>query len=217
MSDNNPATPPAAAGDAPSGLSAGDSKFFLAMAKHLPKSLEIDWEALAKDLNLKSGNVAKTRYRQIRTKHGLNEPAASGAPATPATPATPTPKKQAANRVTKPRKTPTGGRGGRTKKAVKADALETALENSSDVNDQHVAIGGHEQKQGQQQQLKAQQAQQAQQAADPLGHSPLDSMFNYPQGYQANYDVLQWATALGPGSNPGAGAGATSGNNLQEY
>jgi len=38
-----------------------DAKFFVTMAKYLPKAIEMDWEAFASDLGLKSAVVAKVR------------------------------------------------------------------------------------------------------------------------------------------------------------
>ncbi|TGJ85798.1 hypothetical protein E0Z10_g3018 [Xylaria hypoxylon] len=90
-----------------------ENKFFVTMFKYLPKNLEIDWDRFAKEMGLKDGSIAKTRCRQIRTKHGLNEPAAASGSGAPINVTTPKPNKttnannktsNANNKVTKARK-----------------------------------------------------------------------------------------------------------------
>ncbi|KAI3321940.1 hypothetical protein HD806DRAFT_537029 [Xylariaceae sp. AK1471] len=83
-------------------MTAADGKFFSTMFKYLPANMDIDWEGLARELNLKNANVAKVRCRQIRTKLGVTGPGTgSGTPSSP----TSAPKANAnANKVKKPRK-----------------------------------------------------------------------------------------------------------------
>ncbi|KAI0871394.1 hypothetical protein GGS24DRAFT_509852 [Hypoxylon argillaceum] len=85
-------------------LTPGDSKFFVILVKYLPKAVEIDWDEFAKEMGLKDGNVAKVRFRQIRTKLGILLPEA-GSPAKPATPKVLKPANEN-NKVTKSRKSP---------------------------------------------------------------------------------------------------------------
>lgn len=60
MSDNNniPVSPVV---DGESKMTAGDAKFFTAMFKYLPKSVEIDWDEFAKEMGFKDGKIAKVR------------------------------------------------------------------------------------------------------------------------------------------------------------
>ncbi|KAI1649562.1 uncharacterized protein F4817DRAFT_313704 [Daldinia loculata] len=62
-----------------SALTAGDQKFFTAIFKYLPNSLDIDWDGLAQELNLKDSRIAKMRFSQIRRRYRKEE-AAGGSP-----------------------------------------------------------------------------------------------------------------------------------------
>ncbi|KAF3070542.1 hypothetical protein GL218_00710 [Daldinia childiae] len=55
--------------------SAGDQKFVTALLKFLPTGIDIDWDGLAQELNLKSTKIAKTRFSQIRRKYQQGEAA----------------------------------------------------------------------------------------------------------------------------------------------
>ncbi|KAI0525447.1 hypothetical protein F5B22DRAFT_642466 [Xylaria bambusicola] len=82
MASNKEATD-SGAGD--SKFTAVDIKFCTIMFKHLPRQLELDWDAFAKEMKLKNTNVAKVRVRQIRKKLGLDGVSA-GQNASPAKP-----------------------------------------------------------------------------------------------------------------------------------
>ncbi|KAI1655834.1 hypothetical protein F4813DRAFT_391406 [Daldinia decipiens] len=57
--------------------SAGDQKFFAVLFKYLPAGLDLDWDGLAQELNLKNTKIAKTRFSQIRRKYQQGEAAGS--------------------------------------------------------------------------------------------------------------------------------------------
>ncbi|KAI1753606.1 hypothetical protein F4782DRAFT_497002 [Xylaria castorea] len=85
-------------------LTPQESKFFATIFKHLPKTLDIDWEQFAAEMGFKNADVAKVRCRQIRTKHGIyGAPGSPSKPVTPRKPATPK-AANANNKITKPRK-----------------------------------------------------------------------------------------------------------------
>ncbi|KAI0850129.1 hypothetical protein F5Y00DRAFT_260861 [Daldinia vernicosa] len=75
-----------------SALTAGDQKFFTAIFKYLPTSMEIDWDGLSQELGLKDAKIAKMRFSQIRRKFNKEEAAGDS------------PQKTKAARVTKPTK-----------------------------------------------------------------------------------------------------------------
>ncbi|XXG97663.1 hypothetical protein Hte_003970 [Hypoxylon texense] len=58
---------------------AGDQKFAETLFKHLPKSLDVDWDAFAKDMGLKSAAIAKVRRKYFADPAGGN----SGSPSKP--------------------------------------------------------------------------------------------------------------------------------------
>ncbi|KAI1131204.1 hypothetical protein F5Y10DRAFT_234045 [Nemania abortiva] len=144
MADNKAPTTPLkpnnAAGDGAfdSKFTAGDGKFFSVMSKHLPATLDIDWDQFAKDMGLKNAAVAKVRYRQIRTKLGL--PGAAGTPGA-GTKAADDPQADAAktlkpanvsNKITKARK------------PQKPRKQKNALEDSADIVDDGMKLDLHD-------------------------------------------------------------------------
>ncbi|KAI8627685.1 hypothetical protein F5Y19DRAFT_477222 [Xylariaceae sp. FL1651] len=108
-----------------------DNKFLRTIAKYVPKDVQIDWEKFTEEMKLKNVLVAKTRFRQIRSKLGLNEPADD-----PSQQATQTTSKKStkvtakatmpsnANKVTKSRKQTRGKKSKQASQPV-ADAAET--------------------------------------------------------------------------------------------
>ncbi|KAK5631057.1 hypothetical protein RRF57_006772 [Xylaria bambusicola] len=107
-------------GASDSKFTAGEIKFFTVMFKYLPRHLELDWDAFAREMTLKDGNVAKVRVRQIRKKLGLDGVGA-GKNASPAKP------KPTANKVSKPRK------------SSKAKQAKNAVEEAADaINNEDV-------------------------------------------------------------------------------
>ncbi|RDA93847.1 hypothetical protein CP533_6371 [Ophiocordyceps camponoti-saundersi (nom. inval.)] len=52
--------------------SANEAMFFFAMVKHTRNKADVDWDLVAKDLGLKSGEVAKVRFGQIKRKLGIS-------------------------------------------------------------------------------------------------------------------------------------------------
>ncbi|KAI2617345.1 hypothetical protein GGR54DRAFT_648920 [Hypoxylon sp. NC1633] len=55
-----------------------DQKFFAAIFKNLPKNVDIDWDAFARDMELKDGKIAKMRLGQIRRKLDIRSPGSNG-------------------------------------------------------------------------------------------------------------------------------------------
>ncbi|TRX89516.1 hypothetical protein FHL15_009560 [Xylaria flabelliformis] len=101
MSDKEGSTANSADGELK--LTPQESKFFAVIFKHLPKTLDIDWEQFAAEMGFKNGDVAKVRCRQIRVKHGIY-----GAPGATSKSTAPkiTKPANANNGVSKPRKQP---------------------------------------------------------------------------------------------------------------
>ncbi|KAI1461077.1 hypothetical protein F4805DRAFT_477472 [Annulohypoxylon moriforme] len=55
--------------------SVADQKFFTTLFKYLPKAIDMDWEGFSQDMGFKNVQIAKTRFRQIRRKYAVSQPA----------------------------------------------------------------------------------------------------------------------------------------------
>ncbi|KAI1780534.1 hypothetical protein F4818DRAFT_435737 [Hypoxylon cercidicola] len=63
----NVEAPQPAAVEAPQ-LTTSESRFAATLFKYLPKDLELNWEAFAKDMKFKGAGVARVRFHQIRRR-----------------------------------------------------------------------------------------------------------------------------------------------------
>ncbi|KAI1305680.1 hypothetical protein F5Y03DRAFT_394867 [Xylaria venustula] len=117
-------------GDAGLHLTPAESKFFAMVIKYMPKNVELNWEELAREMNLKDGGIAKVRMRQIRKKHNLDIADINNANGT----AQATKPNNAANKVNK-------RQSGKAGKASKAKQHKDAVEVAADAINAGNAVG----------------------------------------------------------------------------
>ncbi|KAI0403215.1 hypothetical protein F4802DRAFT_599356 [Xylaria palmicola] len=106
MSDNASPASGANAADGGLNMTQAEARFFACMTKH-SKTIDVNWDKFAVEMGFKNEVVAKTRYRQIRKKLGLDGSATEAGADTSADAMSPSPKAMKTvkgARVTKPRK-----------------------------------------------------------------------------------------------------------------